>query len=78
MVGAIYLDVATKRDDGRVALNAFLKMTDVAAEFKPGQRTVVPQGAVNRMLVRSLVTCRSDRWLDGYYRKLRAMASARP
>ncbi len=46
MVGAIYLDVATKRDDGRVALNAFLKMTDVAAEFKPGQRTVVPQGAV--------------------------------
>ena len=46
MVGAIYLDVATKRDDGRVALNAFLKMTDVAAEFRPGQRTVVPQGAV--------------------------------
>ncbi len=46
MVGSVYLDVATKRDDGRVALNVFLKMADVAAEFRPGQRTVVPQGAV--------------------------------
>ena len=46
MVGSVYLDVSTKRDDERVALNAFLKMTDVAAEFKPGQRTVVPQGAM--------------------------------
>ena len=49
-----------------------------ANPLDPTKRVMVPQGAVNRMLVRSLVTCRSDRWLDGYYRKLRAMASARP
>jgi hypothetical protein len=46
MVGAIYLDAATRRDNGRVALNLLLKMSDVAAELKPGQRTVVPQGAI--------------------------------
>lgn len=46
MVGAAYLDVATKQEGGRVAVNVFLKMADVAAEFKPGQRAVVPQGAM--------------------------------
>ncbi len=46
MVGSVYLDVGTKRDGGRVALAVFLKMSDVAAELKPGQRLVVPQGAV--------------------------------
>lgn len=46
MVGSVYLDVATKREEGRVALNAFLKMADVALELKPGQRMVVPQGAL--------------------------------
>jgi hypothetical protein len=46
MVGAVYLDVATKQENGRVALNAFLKMSDVALELKPGQRTIVPQGTM--------------------------------
>jgi len=46
MVGSIYLDMATKRDDRRVAVSAFLKMADVAAELRPGQRIVVPQGTL--------------------------------
>jgi len=46
MVGAVYLDAATKRDSGGVALTTFLKVSDVAAEFRPGQRTVVPQGTL--------------------------------
>ena len=46
MVGSIYLDLATKRDEGRVAANVFLKLSDVAAELRPGQRLVVPQGAL--------------------------------
>lgn len=46
MVGSVYLDLSTKRDEGRVAANAFLKLSDVAAELSPGQRLVVPQGAL--------------------------------
>lgn len=46
MVGSAYLDVMTKREDGGVALTSFLKLSDVAAEFSPGQRTVIPQGTV--------------------------------
>lgn len=46
MVGAAYLDVATKREDGLVALTSFLKLSDVAVELKPGQRVVVSQGTV--------------------------------
>ncbi|MEI7901500.1 MAG: hypothetical protein WCK89_14715, partial [bacterium] len=44
MVGTVSVEASTKRDNGRVALDASLKMADVAAEFKPGQRMVVPQG----------------------------------
>ncbi len=44
MVGAAYLDVMTKRAGDGVALTSFLKLSDVAAELRPGQRTVVPQG----------------------------------
>jgi farnesyl-diphosphate farnesyltransferase len=43
-----------------------------ANPLDPTQRVMVPQGEVNWMLARSLVTCRSDRLLDAYYRKLRA------
>ena len=46
MVGSVYLDMATKRKDDRVAVNALVKLSDVAAELRPGQRIVVPQGAV--------------------------------
>jgi hypothetical protein len=46
MVGSAYLDVSTKQAGGRVALNAFLKLSDVAAELRPGQRLVVPQGTL--------------------------------
>lgn len=44
MVGAAYLDVATKQEDGLVGITSFLKISDLAAELKPGQRLVVPQG----------------------------------
>jgi hypothetical protein len=46
MVGSVYLDVATLRAEERVALNVFLKLSDVAAELRPGQRLVVPQGTL--------------------------------
>ena len=46
MVGAAYLDVATKRADGDVTVTSFLKLSDMAAEFQPGQRTVVSQGTL--------------------------------
>ncbi len=46
MVGSAYLDLATRREDGRVAVSGFLKLSDVAAELSPGQRLVVPQGTV--------------------------------
>ena len=46
MVGSVYLDMSTKRSGERVALNAFLKLSDVAAELSPGQRIVVPQGTL--------------------------------
>ena len=46
MVGSVYLDLTTQRDDGRVAVNAFLKISDVAAELSPGQRIVIPQGTL--------------------------------
>ena len=46
MVGAIYLDTSTKRSGDRVAVNALLKLSDVAAELNPGQRLVVPQGTL--------------------------------
>jgi hypothetical protein len=46
MVGSIYVDLATKREADRVAVTAFMKMADVAAELSPGQRLVVPQGTL--------------------------------
>ena len=46
MVGLAYLDVATKRENGGVALTSFLKLSDVAAEVRQGQRTVIPQGTL--------------------------------
>jgi hypothetical protein len=46
MVGSAYLDLATKREGGRAALHAFLKLSDLAMELKPGQCTVVPQGTL--------------------------------
>jgi len=46
MVGSAYLDLTTRREDGRVAVNGFLKLSDVAAELSPGQRVVVPQGTL--------------------------------
>jgi len=46
MVGSVYLDASTKRVQERVAVNLFVKLSDVAAELRPGQRLVVPQGAL--------------------------------
>ncbi len=46
MVGSVYLDLATRREEERVAVNALLKIADLAAELRPGQRLVVPQGAL--------------------------------
>jgi len=46
MVGSVYLDMATRRENDRVKLNTFLKLSEVAAELKPGQRMVVPQGTL--------------------------------
>ncbi len=46
MVGSAYLDVATKRDSGGVALTSFLKLSEVAAELRLGQRMVIPQGTL--------------------------------
>jgi len=46
MVGSTYLDIATKRVNGGVDVTSFLKLADVAAEIKPGQRTVVSQGTL--------------------------------
>jgi hypothetical protein len=46
MVGSVYLDVATRREGGGVAVTSFLKLADVAAELGPGRRTVVPQGTL--------------------------------
>ncbi|MDD4018461.1 MAG: hypothetical protein PHV28_11015, partial [Kiritimatiellae bacterium] len=44
MVGSAYLDLTTRREGGRVAVNSFLKLSDVAAELRPGNRLVIPQG----------------------------------
>lgn len=44
MVGSVYLDVMTKNAKDGVALTAFAKLSDLALEMKPGQRSVVPQG----------------------------------
>jgi farnesyl-diphosphate farnesyltransferase len=41
----------------------------------PAVRIMVPQRAVNRMLVRSVLTCRSDTALQRHYDRLRAAAS---
>lgn len=46
MVGSIYLDLFTKRADGRVGANLFVKFSDTAAELRPGQLMVVPQGTL--------------------------------
>jgi hypothetical protein len=46
MVGAAYLDVTSKRDGSAVAVTSFLKLSDVAAELRPGQRMVVSQGTL--------------------------------
>ena len=46
MVGSIYLDASSRREGADVALASFLKLSDVAAEVRPGQRTVVPQGTL--------------------------------
>ena len=46
MVGSAYLDVTSKREKDGVAVTSFLKLSDVAAELRPGQRTVVSQGTL--------------------------------
>ena len=46
MVGAVFLDMATKLEGERVAVTALLKVSDLAAELMPGRRVVVPQGAL--------------------------------
>jgi hypothetical protein len=46
MVGAATIDLSSKRAGERVALSALLKLSDIAAELRPGQRLVVPQGAL--------------------------------
>ena len=46
MVGEVYLDANSRRDGDAVAVASLLKLTDVAVELQPGQRTVVPQGAL--------------------------------
>ena len=46
MVGTVYLDVTSRRDNDAVAVASFLKLADVAVELQPGQRMVVPQGTL--------------------------------
>lgn len=46
MVGALYLDLFTKREGERAKANLFVKFSDVAAELQPGQLLVVPQGTL--------------------------------
>jgi farnesyl-diphosphate farnesyltransferase len=44
-------------------------------QAKTDQRVVVPQGVVNRLLVRSFLTCRSNRALNRHYRQIVERAS---
>jgi farnesyl-diphosphate farnesyltransferase len=45
-----------------------------ANPLEADKRVMVPQGVVNRMLVRTLLTCRCSEALDNRYRQLRAKA----
>jgi farnesyl-diphosphate farnesyltransferase len=45
-----------------------------ANPLEANKRVMVPQGVVNRMLVRTLLTCRCSKALDKRYRQLRAKA----
>ena len=46
MVGTVYLDATSRREDDAVAVASLLKLADVAVELQPGQRMVVPQGTL--------------------------------
>jgi farnesyl-diphosphate farnesyltransferase len=46
-----------------------------ANPLEADKRVMVPQGVVNRMLVRTLLTCRCSKALDKRYRQLRAKAA---
>jgi farnesyl-diphosphate farnesyltransferase len=46
-----------------------------ANPLEADKRVMVPQGVVNRMLARTLLTCRCSKSLDKRYRQLRAVAT---
>ena len=46
MVGAIAFDVSTQQSESRVSLISNMTISDLAAEFKPGERTVIQKGTL--------------------------------
>lgn len=46
MVGVIAFELATQQAESRVSLNSTLRVSDLAAEFKPGERTVIQKGTL--------------------------------
>jgi hypothetical protein len=46
MVGAIAFDLSTQQSESRVSLISNMTISDLAAEFKPGERTVIQKGTL--------------------------------
>ncbi len=46
MVGVVNLDLSTRKTQHAVAIDATLRIADLAAELKPSQLMVIPQGAI--------------------------------
>lgn len=46
MVGAISFDLSTQQSESRVSLISTMTISELAAEFKPGERTVIQKGVV--------------------------------
>jgi hypothetical protein len=46
MVGVIAFDVSTQQSESRVSLISNMTISDLAAEFKPGERTVIQKGTL--------------------------------
>jgi len=46
MVGMIAFDLATQQVDSRISLSSDMTISDLAAEFKPGERTVIQKGTL--------------------------------
>jgi hypothetical protein len=46
MVGKIAFELETQQADSRVGLTSMLTVSDLAAEFKPGERTIIQKGTL--------------------------------